>query len=123
MFGISKTLKFGAVVFGASSLFLLVAPTLFLELLNLDSTDDSLIWSMRMIAITLVALSGNMWQNAKSDQYRLHQVGIIMAISATALGAFTLLIPTEWSWFTISYALVGFVFGFNYLICLKRELY
>lgn len=123
MFGISKTLKLGALVFGASALFLLVAPSLFLQLLNLDSANDSLIWSMRMIAITLVALSGNMWHNAKSDIVRLHQVGITMSISATALGALTLFIPAEWSWFTISYALVGFSFGFNYLICLKRELY
>ncbi len=123
MLGIAKTLKIGAVVFGASAIFLLLAPSLFLELLNLNSTDSSLVWSMRMIAITLVALAGNMWQNSKSDSDRLRQVGSIMAISAAALGVLTLLIPVEWTWFTITYASVGFLFGINYIICLIRKTY
>ena len=51
---IRTTLKAGSLVFGASALFLLVLPKTFLELLGLD-TSDVLVWSMRMIAITLVA--------------------------------------------------------------------
>ena len=52
-------LKFGSTVFGLSALFLLIDPTTFLELLKLESSE-SLEWSMRMIAITLIALTGNM---------------------------------------------------------------
>ena len=62
--GIKSTLRVGAIVFGASAVFLLIAPKLFLDLLKLPTTEE-LIWSMRMIGITLVALAGNMWQNAK----------------------------------------------------------
>ena len=62
--GIKNTLKAGTVIFGLSALFLLIAPGLFLDLLGIDETDE-MIWAMRMIAITLVALAGNMWQNSK----------------------------------------------------------
>ena len=63
--GIKNTLKGGAVVFGASAIFLLAAPEVFLDLLGLEDSAE-LIWAMRMIGITLIALAGNMWQNAKS---------------------------------------------------------
>ncbi len=56
-------LKCGSIVFGASALFLLALPSLFLELLALETRDD-LTWSMRMIGITVFALAGNMWNNA-----------------------------------------------------------
>ena len=49
---IRTTLKAGSIVFGASALFLLIAPTLFLDLLGLDS-NEPMVWSMRMIAIPL----------------------------------------------------------------------
>ena len=62
--GIKQTLKAGSAVFGASAIFLLIAPKLFLGLLDLES-NDQMVWSMRMIAITLFALAGNMWQNSK----------------------------------------------------------
>ena len=58
--GIRTTLKAGSMVFGASALFLLIAPSLFLDLLGLEN-NEPMVWSMRMIAITLVALAGNMW--------------------------------------------------------------
>ena len=55
--GVKQTLKAGSAVFGASAIFLLIAPELFLDLLALDS-NDQMVWSMRMIAITLIALAG-----------------------------------------------------------------
>ena len=64
--GIRTTLKAGSMVFGASALFLLVAPALFLDLLGLEK-NEPMVWSMRMIAITLVALAGNMWNNSKNS--------------------------------------------------------
>jgi len=62
--GVKQTLKLGSAVLGASALFLLIAPKLFLDLLDLES-NDQMVWSMRMIGIILFALAGNMWQNSK----------------------------------------------------------
>jgi hypothetical protein len=118
---IRTTLKAGSLVFGASALFLLVLPKTFLELLGLD-TSDVLVWSMRMIAITLVALAGNMWNNAKnSSDYGVGNVAQVMCVSATGLGVLTLLIPGEITWFSYLYAAVGFGFGLSYLINILRR--
>ena len=90
--GIKNTLKAGTVVFGLSALFLLIAPALFLDLLGIDETDE-MIWAMRMIAITLVALAGNMWQNSKlNTAASLGFVGRVMFIAAAALGFLTVFI-------------------------------
>ena len=117
--GIRSILKVGASVFGLSAFLLIFLPSLFLDLLNLDSTSNSLIWSMRMIGITLVALAGNMWFNSlQTDESKLRSVGLIMCLSATSLGVLTLLIPANLNWFAILYALVGFGFALAYLVAL-----
>ena len=121
MFGIRKTLRLGALVFGLSALLLLFMPKFFLDLLNMDSKNESLVWSMQMIGITLVALAGNMWVNSKnSDPSSIKRVGFVMAVCASALGVLTLLIPVSMGWFAIAYAVIGFAFGANYLACLLR---
>ena len=119
--GIRTTLKAGSIVFGASALFLLIAPTLFLDLLGLDS-NEPMVWSMRMIAITLVALAGNMWNNAqqRNDQ-RVASVAKIMCVSAAGLGVLTLMIPAPLAWFTYLYAAIGFGFSLAYLIALLKK--
>jgi len=118
---IRTTLKAGSMVFGASALFLLVAPTLFLDLLGLDS-NEPMVWSMRMIAITLVALAGNMWNNSKnSSEHRVGNVSKVMCVSATGLGVLTLMIPGEITWFSYIYAAIGFGFGLSYLINTLRK--
>ena len=115
------TLKAGSVVFGASALFLLVLPNIFLDLLGLEG-GDVLVWSMRMIAITLVALAGNMWNNAQnSSDHGVGMVAKVMCVSATGLGVLTLMIPVEITWFTYLYAAVGFGFGLTYLINIVRK--
>jgi O-antigen/teichoic acid export membrane protein len=114
-------LKFGSVVFGISALFLLIAPTTFLELLNLE-TSESLEWSMRMIAITLIALTGNMLSVSRfGSETSVLFSARIMIVSAAALGALTLLIPAEFTWFTIAYAAIGFLFSLAYLSALLRK--
>ena len=124
MFEIRKTLRLGALVFGLSALLLLFMPKFFLDLLNMDSKDSSLIWSMQMIGITLVALAGNMWVNSKnSDPSSIKRVGLVMAVCASALGVLTLLIPVSMGWFAIAYAVIGFAFGANYFICIVRKKY
>ena len=114
-------LKLGSTVFGLSAIFLLVDPKTFLELLNLETTE-ALEWSMRMIAITLIALTGNMLSVARfGSETSVVFSARIMVISAAALGALTLLIPAEFGWFTIAYAAVGFLFSLAYLSAFLRK--
>ena len=110
-----STLRAGSVVFGISAIFLLVLPALFLDLLGLKSSDQ-LIWSMRMIGITVFALAGNMWNNSKhSDNQKVRNVAKVMCVSAAALGILTLMIPTTMTWFGYAYAAIGFGFALSYL--------
>jgi O-antigen/teichoic acid export membrane protein len=114
-------LKFGSTVFGLSALFLLIAPKTFLELLNLE-TSEPLQWSMRMIAITLLALTGNMLSVSRfGSETSVVFSARVMVVSAAALGALTLLIPAEYGWFTIAYAAVGFLFSLAYLTAFLRK--
>ena len=116
-----KTLQSGSIVFGFSALFLLILPSLFLELLGLDQSEP-LQWSMRMIGITLIALAGNMWNNSKqSDNAEVASVAKIMCVSAAALGVLTLMIPAELTWFSYVYAAVGFGFAGSYLVGLLKK--
>lgn len=120
--GVKQTLKAGSAVFGASAIFLLIAPKLFLDLLNLES-NDQMVWSMRMLAITLIALAGNMWQNSKLNNSAagLRYVALVMIFSATSLGLLTLLIPAKITIFTGVYAAIGFLFAISYLVNLTRK--
>jgi hypothetical protein len=120
--GVKNTLKGGAIVFGASAIFLLAAPELFLDLLGLENTPE-LIWSMRMIAITLIALAGNMWQNSKlsNNASGVKFIGRLMFLSALALGALTIFIPADLTPFSIIYAAIGLSFALLYLINLIRK--
>jgi hypothetical protein len=120
--GIRVTLKAGAVVFGSSALFLLVLPEIFVELLALDSGAASLVWSMRMIGVTLIALAGNMWFNSTNpDNKAVMRVGSVMAIAAAGLGVLTLVVPAELTWFTVLYAVVGFSFSVSYIVFLATS--
>ena len=119
--GIKSTLKAGSIVFGASALFLLIAPALFLDLLGADDSTP-MVWSMRMIAITLFALAGNMWQNAKlNNASSLGFVAKVMFIAAAGLGFLTIFIPNELTPFAIAYAIIGFSFSISYLVNLIRN--
>jgi len=114
-------LKFGSTVFGLSAIFLIVDPKRFLDLLNLESTD-SLQWSMRMIAVTLIALTGNMLSVARfGSETSVVFSARVMIISAAALGVLTLLIPADFGWFTIAYAAIGFLFSLAYLSAFLRK--
>jgi O-antigen/teichoic acid export membrane protein len=113
-----KILKAGAVVFGLSSLFLVILPGVFLNLLQLDESS-ALVWSMRMIGITVLALAGNLWNNAgQEEERRVGNVAKIMCISAAALGVLTLLIPAQLGWFTFLYSAIGFGFSAAYLVAI-----
>jgi hypothetical protein len=119
--GLRITLKAGSITFAASALFLLLLPKLFLDLLGLEQ-NEPMIWSMRMIAVTLFALAGNMWNNAnQSSDKRVGNVAKVMCVSALALGVLTLLIPGSITWFSYLYAAIGFGFGLTYLINILRK--
>jgi len=116
-----NVLRAGSIVFGLSALFLLVLPAFFLDLLGLSDSAE-LVWAMRMIGITLLALAGNMWNNAgQSSEARVANVAKVMCVSATALGVLTLLNPVGITWFSYLYAAVGFGFGIAYLVNLVRK--
>ena len=116
-----NVLRAGSIVFGLSALFLLVLPAFFLDLLGLSDSAE-MVWAMRMIGITLMALAGNMWNNAaQSSEARVANVAKVMCVSATALGVLTLLNPVGITWFSYLYAAVGFGFGIAYLVNLVRK--
>lgn len=120
--GLRWTLRTGAVVFGLSAVVLLLFPDFFLSLLGLESSL-ALSWSMRMIAITLVALTGNMAVvSVTADERGVVAASVVMLSCAGALGVVTLLIPAPVTWFSTSYALVGFGFSAAYLLGLARWL-
>jgi len=116
-----KVLATGATVFGLSAIFLLVSPALFNELLGFTSTSE-LDWSMRMIAITLLALCGNMLSvSLKGTDESVLFSSRVMALSAAGLGLLTLLIPvSSLTWFDYVYAAIGWGFSFAYVLGLVR---
>jgi O-antigen/teichoic acid export membrane protein len=116
-----KVLASGATVFGLSALFLLLAPALFNELLGF-TTNSELEWSMRMIAITLAALCGNMLSvSLRGRDSAVLLSARVMVLSASALGALTLLTPVaSLTWFDYVYAAIGFGFSLAYIVGLVR---
>jgi hypothetical protein len=119
--GIKQTLRAGSIVFGLSALFLLIAPGIFIDLLGVTNNSE-MIWAMRMIGITLVALAGNMWQNSKlNNATALGYVGRVMFVAAAGLGFLTIFIPASLTPFAIGYAVIGFGFSISYLINLIRK--
>ena len=114
------TLRAGATVFGLSAVALILAPGFFLELLGLD-TSAPLVWSMVMIGVTLIALTGNMAVVSFTASDRgVQGASVVMMLAAGGLGVTTLLIPVPFTWFSVAYALVGFGFSTAYVVGLTR---
>lgn len=120
---LKRTLRAGSIVFGSSAVLLLIAPGAFLSLLSLSHNAQNA-WSMRMLGITVFALSGNMLVHAMSSNTQaLKTVSWVMCVSASALGVCTLCIPEHLTLFCVAYAFVGFGFSFSYafnLLVAKR---
>ena len=114
------TLRAGATVFGLSAIALILAPGFFLELLGLD-TSAPLVWSMVMIGVTLIALTGNMAVVSFTASDRgVQGASVVMMLAAGGMGVTTLLIPVPFTWFSVVYALVGFGFSTAYVVGLTR---
>jgi hypothetical protein len=109
-------LRIGAAVFALSAVALAAFPRVFTDLLGLTGSD-ALDWSMRMIAITLVALTGNMAVvSFRGGPDAVLMSARVMQFSAFGLGAVTLLIPVELNLFTTAYAVIGFAFSGAYTV-------
>lgn len=114
-------LRVGGTVFGLSAAGLIAFPVLFVELLSLQGSVE-LVWSMRMIGITLVALTGNMFViSFLGSQIAVRAAGWVMMLAAFGLGAITLMIPTSYNWFNLGYAAIGFLFSIAYLSQVARS--
>lgn len=114
------TLRVGASVFGLSAIALILVPSFFLELLGMEATP-SLVWSMVLIGVTLVALTGNMAVVSFTATDRGAQAAsVVMMLASGGLGVTTLLIPVPLTWFSIVYALIGFGFSTVYVVGLTR---
>jgi len=114
------TLRVGASVFGLSAIALILAPSFFLELLGMEGTP-SLVWSMVLIGVTLVALTGNMAVVSLTASDRgVQAAAVVMMLASGGLGVTTLLIPVPLTWFSIIYALIGFGFSTVYVVGLTR---
>jgi len=119
--GIKQTLQAGSIVFGLSALFLLIAPGIFIDRLGF-SNNSEMIWAMRMIGLTLLALAGNMWQNSKlNNATALGYVGRVMFVAAAGLGFLTIFSPVSLTPVASGYAVIGFAFSISYLINLIRK--
>jgi len=117
------TLRVGAAVFAFSAALLAISPSLFLQLLGLEQST-ALDWSLRMIAVTLIALTGNMFVVSRTaSEYGIKQAAFVMLVSAFGLGLLTLAIPAELNLFTLGYAGIGFGFSAAYatLLLLARR--
>lgn len=111
----------GSAVFGLSALALLLLPRTFTDLLGLEGSAG-LDWAMRMIAITLIALTGNMLVHALlGNEASVIWTSRVMQAAAFGLGVVTLYIPTQMNWFVILYALTGFGFSAAYSIFLFQQ--
>jgi phosphatidylserine synthase len=118
---IRKVLLAGASVFGLSAILLVALPGVFNGLLGL-ATNGPLEWSMRMVGSTLVALAGNMFSVSRWGTWQsVRFSGRLMQISAFLLGVLTLLMPGQQTWFSISYAVVGFGFSAAYTWALFKK--
>ena len=114
------TLRVGASVFGLSAIALILVPSFFLELLGMEATP-SLVWSMVLIGVTLVALTGNMAVVSFTATDRGAQAAsVVMMLASGGLGVTTLLIPVPLTWFSIVHALIGFGFSTVYVVGLTR---
>jgi len=99
-----------------SAVSLIIAPGFFLSLLGLVDTSE-LRWSMVMIGVTLVALTGMMAVvSTSASNVGVVVPSVVMALSAAGLGVATIFIPSPHTWFSALYAVVGFGFSLAYVV-------
>ncbi len=114
-------LLLGGITFGLSAVALLLVPRLFTDLLGLSGSIE-LDWAMRMIAVTLLALNGNMLVNSiLGTENAVLWAARVMQGAAFGLGVVTLYMPAQMNWFVILYALTGFVFSAAYTLYLLQK--
>jgi hypothetical protein len=75
-----------------------------------------------MIAVTLIALTGNMLVVSLYASLKGVRLSArVMQFAAFSLGALTLAVPSDLTWFAYLYAAVGFGFSAAYTVLLFRR--
>lgn len=114
-------LLLGGITFGLSAVALLIVPRIFTDLLGLIGSPE-LDWAMRMIAVTLLALNGNMLVHSIiGSDIAVLWAARVMQGAAFGLGVVTLYIPAAMNWFVIVYSLIGFGFSAAYTLYLLQK--
>lgn len=121
---IALVLRIGAVVFALSAAALLFNPRYFLDFIGVTSqtnpSTQEIVWSMRMIGLTLVIVSIMMPVVAAFAPERvLRQVAVVMVPTCIGLSILSAFAPGEWVAGRVVYVVIGVGFALAYLFALQ----
>jgi hypothetical protein len=110
-------LSVGSAVFLVAGILLLFVPDSFAGWIGLESSDP-VAWSLRMLGVTLLALSGLMWLVRRAKDHPVLGAGAVMMVASALLTLLTVTLPGEWT--PLRWALLGAgaVFALAYLALL-----
>ncbi len=114
---IRVVLAFGALLFFASGLLLLLAPALMAQWLGLAEVVDTT-WTLQMLGAALLGLSGQMWLVRRAPDHPILGSAVVMLIAGGLMNVLTITLPGSWTPVRWMYLGVGLVFWISYLILL-----
>lgn len=110
-------LALGALLFFASGLLLLLAPSLMAQWLGLAEVIDTT-WTLQMLGAALLGLSGQMWLVRRAPDHPVLGSAVVMLIAGGLMNVLTITLPGSWTSVRWVYLGVGLVFWVSYLILL-----
>lgn len=114
---IRVVLALGALLFFASGLLLLLAPSLMAQWLGLAEVIDTT-WTLQMLGAALLGLSGQMWLVRRAPDHPVLGSAVVMLIAGGLMNVLTITLPGSWTSVRWVYLGVGLVFWVSYLILL-----
>lgn len=114
---IRVVLAFGSLLFFASGLLLLLAPSLMAQWLGLAEVIDTT-WTLQMLGAALLGLSGQMWLVRRAPDHPVLGSAVVMLIAGGLMTVLTITLPGTWTSVRWMYLGVGLVFWSAYLILL-----
>jgi hypothetical protein len=114
---IRVVLAFGSLLFFASGLLLLLAPSLMAQWLGLAEVIDTT-WTLQMLGAALLGLSGQMWLVRRAPDHPVLGSAVVMLIAGGLMNVLTITLPGTWTSVRWMYLGVGLVFWSAYLILL-----
>lgn len=114
---IRVVLAFGSLLFFASGLLLLLAPSLMAQWLGLAEVIDTT-WTLQMLGAALLGLSGQMWLVRRAPDHPVLGSAVVMLIAGGLMNVLTITLPGTWTSVRWMYLGVGLVFWISYLILL-----